>query len=86
MKRMLRMHEVRRGRMKSKALPCMKFMLLLHITNARKGVGASCEQSERFVQICDLRFMRPVDSLHAAMPHFINFALKTAVTVQRKAQ
>lgn len=29
MKRMLRMHEVRRGRMKSKALPCMKFMLLL---------------------------------------------------------
>jgi hypothetical protein len=29
MKRMLRMHEVSRGRMKSKALPCMKFMLLL---------------------------------------------------------
>ena len=28
MKRMLSMHEVRRGRMKSKALPCMKFMLL----------------------------------------------------------
>ena len=60
MKRMLSMHEVRRGRMKSKALPCMKFMLLL--------------QHERLA------------SLHAARPRFINFALKTAVTVQRKAQ